>query len=92
MKNLLVGIFAITILGSCGKFRGNATIVRDCTGTYLRMDNRDYLICNPSMAESYENGSSVTVKYQTDDECNLTGAACYMYHESHGNVKIISIE
>lgn len=93
-KNLVTCIFSILILSSCGKFSGNATVIRDCTGEYLRIDNRDYLICNPSKVNEYENGSSIEVKYDMLDECvsDPYNAVCFMYHESHGAIQITSIK
>ncbi|MFK7784654.1 MAG: hypothetical protein AB8B56_06055 [Crocinitomicaceae bacterium] len=94
MKNILIGIFSMSLLASCGKFTRNAEIDRDCTGTYLRLNNRDYLICNPTSVSSYADGSSIKVKYQTVYDCNTdpNQSICELYHKHYGTVEITDVE
>lgn len=72
----------------------NAQINRDCTGTYIELNNKDYLICNPSMTDSFPNGSSVKVKYTSKSACpSEPGVSmCELYHKNYGSVEITEIK
>ena len=94
MKNIFIAAFSILLLASCGKVKRNAEIDRDCTGTYLRLNNRDYMICNPEMVNSYADGSPIKVKYNTISECAPSDPniiVCEMYHKYFGHVEITEI-
>lgn len=94
-KYILTSLLGITLLlSSCGKITQNGEIVRDCTGTYLQLNNRDYLICNPSMVSSQPSGSHVKVKFRHLGKCsgNSDQAICEMYHHSYGFVEISEIK
>lgn len=40
------------------------TIVRDCTGTYIRVDDKeDYLVCNNEIFSDKKEGETVSVIY-----------------------------
>lgn len=87
-------LFLGITISSCNKSKTNAKINRDCTGTYLELDNKDYLICNPSMAESYANGSEIEVSFEFKSECNPNPneVVCFLYHKSYGFVEIKEIK
>ncbi|MDG1330987.1 MAG: hypothetical protein P8P74_01550 [Crocinitomicaceae bacterium] len=93
-KNLLMAVFAILMLASCGKYGRKATIDRDCTGTYLEINNKDYLVCNPSMINSYPDGTSLKVKYNTVPECRASSDTffCELYHKNYGSIEITEIK
>ena len=82
------------VFSSCGKIMRNGKINRDCTGTYLELNNRDYLICNPSMTNSIPNGESIKVKYNKKSSCpsNPDLILCELYHKSYGFVEITEIK
>ncbi len=98
IKNIQLGVtvlFLLTLLmTSCSKSFSRGTINRDCTGTYLMLNNKDYLICNPSIADSYENDSSIKVKFKSKTSCssNSTGMICALYHKNYGLVEITEIK
>ena len=81
--------FAIT---SCAKSLTKGTINRDCTGTYLELDDKDYLICNPNIVEDFQDGSSVKVNFKWKSSCLSNSIICQLYHESYGFVKILKIK
>jgi hypothetical protein len=89
-KKILFGIFALFLFASCTKEVNSGKINRDCTGTYLELDNKDYLICNPSMTDSYSDGSEVLVQFDFKSEGKSFGT-CYMHHENYGFVEITYI-
>lgn len=73
---------------------GSVTLLRDCTGTYIRWQGKDYRVCNIKKVASFPDGSAMTATFKSIDyeECN--GAAkdeivCTMLHISEGWVEII---
>lgn len=67
------------------------TIVRDCTGTYIRIDNKvDYLVCNAEILSEKKEGESVSVIYDFEKTCDELDnkATCMMYHEHKGKIRI----
>jgi hypothetical protein len=70
-----------------------ATLVRDCTGTYLRFGTDDYLVCNKQDLLSVPDGSSVGVKYKKVKKCPPTDEmVCMMYHEHKGIVYVTKVQ
>lgn len=71
------------------------TIVRDCTGTYLRVaENEDYLVCNSEILESKKDGEKVSLVYDYTKECKERDGKimCMMYHENKGMIKVKSVK
>jgi hypothetical protein len=90
-------LFAIllTFLSCKKECNKSMTVVKDCTGTYLRTDGKDYHVCNSDKLESYSNGTEVRATFKKTDKC--TGPAndapvCYMLHENEGWVDVVKIE
>jgi len=68
------------------------TVIKDCSGTYLRFLDEDYQVCNTEKTDDFEENSIVTVSYRKIDECKaLEGPVCMLYHENEGLIKITSI-
>lgn len=97
-KIIGVGIFS-SLLFSCGTVvhdrlqTGN--IVRDCTGTYIRVEgNGDYLVCNSAILKDYKEGDKVSVVYDFTKKCTEqeNKIVCMMYHENKGMIQIKSIK
>jgi hypothetical protein len=65
-----------------------AIIVRDCTGTYVRINNQDFFVCNKEKIADFKDGEDVKVSVQTLDGCNSNDVVCMMFHESAGFVKV----
>lgn len=82
----------LSLLTSCGTSKGiSAEVVRDCTGVYVRVDNKDYFVCNKSALVDKENGAQVNIKMEEDQADNCEGKndiVCMMYHEHKGVVKV----
>lgn len=70
------------------------TIVSDCTGKYLRIEGKDYLVCNTDLIKNYREGTSVTATFEKIEKCpEFDGKiACMMYHENEGLIRIKSIK
>ena len=69
------------------------TLVRDCTGTYLRMGGKDYHVCNTETTDLYPDGTAVTAAIKRISSCTALsdGPDCKMYHANEGWIWVSSI-
>jgi hypothetical protein len=79
---LIIFLFFITILTTtCKKrTRGTMTVIKDCTGSYLRYNDKDYPVCNEDKLDSFEDGTTVSATFVKDDKCISDRAHCAMVH------------
>ena len=72
----------------------SGTIVRDCTGSYVQMNGKDYLVCNFKKIENLKTGSKISGTYEVPTECpEFNGiAVCMMYHEHAGMIRILTLK
>lgn len=86
---VMAAIFAI----ACGKENHvDAIIIKDCTGTYLRIVNKDYKVCNSELTKGFADGQIVKAVFTLESECNNdTPSPCYMSHNfvSYAQIKKI---
>lgn len=98
VSHILSLVIFSTLLFSCATVHDRlqtGTIVRDCTGTYLRVgENEDYLICNADILASKKEGEKVSVVYDYTKECKERDGKimCMMYHESKGMIRVKSVK
>ncbi|MCD9853342.1 hypothetical protein LUD75_01395 [Epilithonimonas sp. JDS] len=94
---LILAISALSIF-SCKSVHDRlqtGTIVRDCTGTYVRVaENEDYLVCNADILAAKKDGGKVSVVYDYTKECAERDGKimCMMYHENKGMIRVKSIK
>ena len=94
-----LGIFICALvlsscLNSCSTVGGiEAVVVRDCTGTYVRVEGKDHLVCNRDKLKGFEEGDTVRVRFKSTSYCNelKDEVVCMMYHEHEGMVKVIKV-
>jgi hypothetical protein len=69
------------------------TIVRDCTGTYLRLDGKDYHVCNTEKTGIYPPGARVNASIKKISTCSALSdePVCKLYHANEGWVWVSSI-
>jgi hypothetical protein len=90
---LLIASFVLITFISCAKRDyKSVTVVRHCTGPYLKIDGLEYLVCNPKMIESVKDGEQVMADYSFSDECLYDGIQCAMVYESAGWVRVNKIK
>lgn len=84
------------ILFSCKKeLYKTATVIADCTGTYLRCDGRDYKVCNLEKVASFPSGTTVEATFKKITECKGSGnftVTCYMYHQYDSWIEVEKIK
>jgi hypothetical protein len=91
MKQVVFVALLSVVLTACSSINGvQAIVVRDCTGTYIRVSEKDYLVCNNDLLEKKQTGDTVRVRFQSIQNCPRldTTIVCMMYHEHHGLVKL----
>ncbi|MCH5598520.1 hypothetical protein [Niabella ginsengisoli] len=72
---------------------GEMTIVRDCTGTYLRHNNLDYQVCNKKLLKKFNIDEMVIVSIKKLKTCyEEIGEICLLEHENEGWVKVLSVK
>ena len=98
LTNILVlAISALSFL-SCKSVHDSlqtGTIVRDCTGTYLRIgENNDYLVCNSDILASKKEGEKVSLVFVYTKDCAERDGKimCMMYHENKGMIRVKSVK
>lgn len=96
-KLMLCVAFAALFLGACRKKEQQQqyamTVVKDCTGTYLRYDSKDYQVCNYKILTDYANGTALSVSYDRIDNCTepYPPVVCQMLHANEGYILVKSI-
>lgn len=73
------------------------TVVKDCTGVYLRFNNNDYRVCNLDKVSLFSDGATVKATFKKIDNCSDTGQSafvCAMVHDppSKGYINVEKIE
>ena len=66
-------------------------IIRNCIGTYLRMNHANYLVCNDSILSVYETGKMVSVRYEHTKCQEPVGEVCTLYFQSKGSIEITRV-
>lgn len=90
-KLMFIALLPLALV-SCGKLKQREMlVVRDCTGTYLRLDDRDYKVCNTNATDIFVEGTMVRAAVQTNASCNDDGYYCEMYHQYDSRVRVLSI-
>lgn len=83
-------------LVACKKIKHQeVTVVRDCTGVYLRMNNKDYHVCNTEAVESFANGTKVNATFRQISQCNGSAKddiVCMMLHENEGWIEVVKVK
>ena len=77
----LIPVLAMFLLlfTTCDKLPGSveAEIMQDCTGTYLRIADDNYHVCNRNKTDKFKNGDKVAVSFKTTATCSRPAPACY---------------
>lgn len=92
MKKLFIAAAFVCTAASCKKQDlEKMTVVKDCTGTYLKYEGKDYHVCNLQKLESYADGDLVNANFIQIKECNGSAndeIVCYMLHPNEGWIEV----
>lgn len=93
MKYILISVMMICALASCKKkSEKNALVIKDCTGSYVHINDKDYLICNSELIDNVESGTKLSITYQKAEDCDaLSPTLCELYHKNEGTIEITKI-
>ena len=100
MKNVFTLLFAVgsglSLLScACTKISDDSMkVVRDCTGTYLRFEGKDYHVCNLDKLSGFSDGQTVKASFKQVKKCNYKSqpdVVCMMYHENEGWIQILKV-
>jgi hypothetical protein len=96
MKKLLLitTVAALLTLFSCKRETNTMTVVKDCTGTYLRIHGKDFKVCNLGKLSSVPAGATVTATLKKIDNCKSLDDRffCGLFHENEGWVEIVKLK
>jgi hypothetical protein len=98
MKNiipLLISFSALLCLACTKEQTDNMIVIRDCTGTYLQKEGKDYQVCNLEKVQAFADGAEVKASYKKLNECKGSGAdqiVCMMYHQHEGWIEVFTIK
>jgi len=94
MKKIIFIATTITLLTliACKKVKNETmTVVRDCSGTYLHFNGKDYNVCNLEKVSSFSDGASVIATFRKIKNCT-SGVVCLIYHENEGWIHVEKIK
>lgn len=98
MKSKFFSIAAIavfTLFGCKNENNHQVTVIKDCTGSYLRFEGKDYHVCNREKLAAYPDGTVATATFKRLKECNGTAKddiVCALYHQNEGWIAVSSIK
>ena len=92
----IIYLFSILLFSNftCNKEESTKmTVVKDCTGVYLRFNAKDYQVCNEEKLDSYSDGTELDIVYQNITSCPSLNnkIICMMYHAREGWIEVKSI-
>jgi hypothetical protein len=92
---VFTALFFLTFIACKKEMNKKAELVVDCTGTYLRINEKDYKVCNLENTASFQDGQVVTATFKKIDECSGSGnfvVSCEMIHEYESWIEVIKIK
>lgn len=96
MRTILLFFFGVMILASCEKVsKGEARMLRNCTGTYLKTGAKEYKVCNLERTDPVADDATVKVKFKKIGTCKGTASrrsACEMAYPYESWVEVLKIE
>jgi len=95
MKKLTILILSTSLFFlSCSKdfLQVNAIVEKNCTGSYLKIGDKFFYVCNQSKVESFANGQTITVSYEILEGCSTKGTPnCDLNFNYEGIIEIKEI-
>lgn len=89
---------ALSICARKKELDTTATVVIDCSGTYLRVDGKDLRVCNLEKVAVFQDVAKVSANFKKIKDCTGSGSlstGCYLYHayeslDRSGESKVVS--
>lgn len=77
---IAIGALAIFFAFSCSRHKVKATVVKDCSGVYLRINFKDHLVCNDEMLSNIPDNGIIAVDFHKENNCISYETVCMLYH------------
>lgn len=94
MRTIIISV-AFFLFVSCDPDLEKMTVIKDCTGVYLRSGSgADYKVCNENELSSYSNGDNIKVKFDQLEECFglLNQPSCVDEHPYNSKIEVTEIK
>ena len=69
-----------------------ATVIKDCTGVYLRIDSVDYKVCNVEKTENIIDEQKIQATFKNCRNPNESRSICMLYHPFESYIKLCEIK
>ena len=69
-------------------------LIKDCSDSYFRVDDKDYLICNETIVANYANATKINATFVKLESCSALKdiAVCYLNHPNEGLIEVKKIQ
>lgn len=96
MKKLFILFLATSIFAftSCSKdfLQVDAIVEKNCTGSYLKINDNFFYVCNSEKVGSYSSGQTISVSYEALEGCKSKGTPnCDLNFNYEGIIEIKEI-
>lgn len=91
---ILALLFLSLSISSCNKISSEMTVVKNCTGVYLKNNNNSYRVCNYNLLDDYQDGDKINITVKKTESCIEESPfnICYLNYPSKGVVEILNIK
>jgi hypothetical protein len=62
-SRVFITIFIALTLLSCNKINQDAIVAKNCSGTTISVNDKNYRVCNEEILEDYMDGESVEISF-----------------------------
>jgi len=85
-----LGILVLSsfLLAGCKKNNKMATVIKNCTGYYLRVDGKEYRVCNYMKLNAYSHGISIEVNFKEIKKCDSDQIACQLAYPYESDIRV----
>jgi hypothetical protein len=96
MKTLSIILSLVLFQTACCKKTGavEATVNENCTGKYLVIDDKEFLVCNSKKLRGFNDGDKVRVTFEPKNDCKADEGRirCMMLYEHDGIISVNSVD
>ena len=86
----IIPFLLLFILSSCSKKYEQAEVIKNCTGSFLKIGMKTYKVCNEYELDQYSHGTTISARYERKkDDCGEP-AACYLNFPFDDKIHVLS--
>lgn len=96
MRKLFILLLSTSlfVFASCSKdfLQVDAIVEKNCTGSYLKINDNFFYVCNSEKVASYTSGQAISVSYEALEGCKSKGTpTCDLNFNYEGIIEIKEI-